>query len=113
MPVYFFGAPFQWSEEVARLGFDLDDVPRCCLRDGGRPAHYAVDVLSPRLSFRGQLWLECLSHADRRRDVPAIADRWQPLCVVCGQSGITFAGDSHELVVRCRQCRSPADGHTF
>jgi len=24
--------------------------------------HIAVDVISPRLSVRGQLWMECLSH---------------------------------------------------
>ena len=59
---YFFGAPFQWSEEVARLALIWMTFMAAAfvMAEGG---HITVDVLSPRLSVRGQLWLECLSHA--------------------------------------------------
>ena len=59
---YFFGAPFQWSEEVARLALIwMTFMAAAFVMAEGR--HITVDVLSPRLSVRGQLWLECLSHA--------------------------------------------------
>ena len=59
---YFCGAPFQWSEEVARLALIwMTFMAAAFVMAEGR--HITVDVLSPRLSVRGQLWLECLSHA--------------------------------------------------
>ncbi len=59
---HFFGAPFQWSEEVARLALIwMTFMAAAFVMAEGR--HITVDVLSPRLSVRGQLWLECLSHA--------------------------------------------------
>ena len=59
---YFFGAPFQWSEEVAHLALIwMTFIAAAFVMAEGR--HITVDVLSPRLSVRGQLWLECLSHA--------------------------------------------------
>ncbi len=58
---YFFGAPFPWSEEVARLALIwMTFMSAAFVMAEGR--HITVDVLSPRLSVRGQLWLECLSH---------------------------------------------------
>lgn len=58
---YFFGAPFSWSEEVARLALIwMTFMAAAFVMAEGR--HITVDVLSPRLSVRGQLWLECLSH---------------------------------------------------
>jgi len=59
---YFFGAPFQWSEEVARLALIwMTFIAAAFVMAEGR--HITVDLLSPRLSNRGQLWLECWSHA--------------------------------------------------
>jgi len=59
---HFFGAPFQWSEEVARLSLIwMTFIAAAFVMAEGR--HITVDVLSTRLSIRGQLWLECLSHA--------------------------------------------------
>ncbi len=59
---YFFGAPFSWSEEVARLALIwMTFMAAAFVMAEGR--HITVDVLSPRLSAGGQLWLECLSHA--------------------------------------------------
>ena len=58
---YFFGAPFSWSEEVARLGLIwMTFIAAAFVMAEGR--HIAVDVLSPRLTVRGQLWLEYVSH---------------------------------------------------
>jgi TRAP-type C4-dicarboxylate transport system permease small subunit len=58
---YFFGAPFSWSEEVARLALIwMTFMAAAFVMAEGR--HITVDVLSPRLSVRGQLWMECLSH---------------------------------------------------
>ncbi|MCM2370863.1 TRAP transporter small permease [Aporhodopirellula aestuarii] len=58
---YFFGAPFSWSEEVARFALIwLTFMAAAFTMAEGR--HITVDVLSPRLSVRGKLWLECLSH---------------------------------------------------
>ena len=58
---YFFGAPFQWSEEVARLALIwMTFMAAAFVMAEGR--HITVDVLSPRLSVRGKLCLECLSH---------------------------------------------------
>jgi len=59
---YFFGAPFSWSEEVARLALIwMTFMAAAFVMAEGR--HITVDVLSPRLSVRGQVWLECMSHA--------------------------------------------------
>ncbi len=58
---YFFGAPFSWSEEVARLALIwMTFLAASFVMAEGR--HIAVDVLSARLSERGRLRLECLSH---------------------------------------------------
>ena len=58
---YFFGAPFSWSEEVARLALIwMTFMAASFVMAEGR--HIAVDVLSDRLSRRGQVWLESLSH---------------------------------------------------
>jgi TRAP-type C4-dicarboxylate transport system permease small subunit len=58
---YFFGAPFSWSEEVARLALIWMTFMAAAFVMAER-RHIAVDVLSPRLSVRGRLWLECVSH---------------------------------------------------
>ncbi len=59
---YFFGAPFSWSEEVARMSLIwMTFMAAAFVMAEGR--HITVDVLSHRLSVRGQLWLECLSHS--------------------------------------------------
>ncbi len=58
---YFFGAPFSWSEEVARLALIwMTFLAAAFVMAEGR--HITVDVISARLSLRGQLWMECLSH---------------------------------------------------
>jgi len=58
---YFFGAPFSWSEEVARLALIwMTFIAAAFVMAEGR--HITVDVLSHRLSVRGQVRLECLSH---------------------------------------------------
>jgi TRAP-type transport system small permease protein len=58
---YFFGAPFSWSEEVARIALIwMTFMAAAFVMAEGR--HITVDVLSPRLSVRGQMRLECLSH---------------------------------------------------
>ncbi|APZ90978.1 TRAP transporter small permease [Fuerstiella marisgermanici] len=58
---YFFGAPFSWSEEVARLALIwMTFMAAAFVMGEGR--HITVDVLSHRLSIRGQAWLESLSH---------------------------------------------------
>jgi TRAP-type C4-dicarboxylate transport system permease small subunit len=59
---HFFGAPFQWSEEVARLALIwMTFIAAAFVMAEGR--HITVDLLSPHLSHRRQLWLECVSHA--------------------------------------------------
>lgn len=58
---YFFGAPFSWSEEVARLALIwMTFLAASFVMAEGR--HIAVDVLSHRLSTQGQARLECFSH---------------------------------------------------
>lgn len=58
---YFFGAPFSWSEEVARVALIwMTFIAAAFVMAEGR--HITVDLLSHRLSLRGQLWLECMSH---------------------------------------------------
>ncbi|MCP4173422.1 MAG: TRAP transporter small permease [Fuerstiella sp.] len=58
---YFFGTPFSWSEEVARLALVwMTFVAAAFVMAEGR--HITVDLLSHRLSVRGQVWLECMSH---------------------------------------------------
>ena len=58
---YFFGAPFSWSEEVARLALIwMTFIGAAFVMAEGR--HITVDVVSERLSLRGRLLLECLSH---------------------------------------------------
>lgn len=58
---YFFGTPFPWSEEVARLALIwMTFMAAAFVMAEGR--HITVDLLSARLSVRGQLRLECLSH---------------------------------------------------
>lgn len=58
---YFFDTPFSWSEEVARLALIwMTFLAASFVMAEGR--HIAVDVISSRLSVRGQLWMECLSH---------------------------------------------------
>lgn len=58
---YFFGAPFSWSEEVARLALIwMTFVAAAFVMAEGR--HITVDVLSHRFSINGQVWLECFSH---------------------------------------------------
>ncbi|HIE96770.1 MAG: TRAP transporter small permease [Fuerstiella sp.] len=59
---YFFGAPFSWSEEVARMALVwMTFMAAAFVMAEGR--HITVDVLSHRLRARGQFWLECLSHS--------------------------------------------------
>lgn len=59
---YFFGAPFSWSEEVARMALIwMTFIAASFVMAEGR--HITVDLLSHRLSVRGQLWLECFSHS--------------------------------------------------
>ena len=58
---YFFGAPFSWSEEVARFALIwMTFIAAAFVMAEGR--HITVDVVSERLSLRGRLLLECLSH---------------------------------------------------
>jgi TRAP-type C4-dicarboxylate transport system permease small subunit len=58
---YFFGSPFSWSEEVSRMALIwMSFMAAAFVMAEHR--HITVDVLSHRLSIRGQLWLECLSH---------------------------------------------------
>lgn len=58
---YVFGAPFQWSEEVARLALIwLTFISAAFVMAEGR--HIAVDMISSRLGDRGKLRLECMSY---------------------------------------------------
>lgn len=73
---YVFGAPFSWSEELARLSLIwMTFLAAAFVMAEGR--HIAVDVLSHRLSTRGKLWLECLSH-----------------CIVAGTCMVLLVGGS-------------------
>jgi TRAP-type C4-dicarboxylate transport system permease small subunit len=58
---YFFGSPFSWSEEVSRMALIWMSFMAAAFVMA-QQRHITVDVLSHRLSVRGQLWLECLSH---------------------------------------------------
>lgn len=58
---YVFGAPFSWSEEVTKLALIwMTFLSAAFVMAEGR--HITVDLVSHRLSIRGQAWLECLSH---------------------------------------------------
>lgn len=58
---YCFGAPFSWSEEVARLALIwMTFMAASFVMAEGR--HITVDLLSHRLNVRGQVWLESFSH---------------------------------------------------
>jgi len=59
---YFFGTPFSWSEEVTKLALIwMTFLSAAFVMAQDR--HITVDVWSHRLSLRGQVWLECLSHS--------------------------------------------------
>ena len=58
---YVFGAPFQWSEEVARLALIwMTFISAAFVMAEGR--HIAVDMISFRLGNRGKLFIECMSY---------------------------------------------------
>lgn len=58
---YVFGAPFQWSEEVARLALIwMTFISAAFVTAQGR--HIAVDMISTRVGDRGKLFIECLSY---------------------------------------------------
>jgi len=58
---YVFGAPFQWSEEVARLALIwMTFMSAAFVAAEGR--HLAVDMISSRTGDRGKLLIECLSY---------------------------------------------------
>ncbi len=58
---YVFGAPFQWSEEVARLSLIwMTFISAAFVMAEGR--HIAVDMISSRVGDRGKLFIECLSY---------------------------------------------------
>lgn len=58
---YVFGAPFQWSEEVARLALIwMTFISAAFMMAEGR--HIAVDMVSTRLGDRGKLLIECLGY---------------------------------------------------
>ena len=57
---YVFGAPFPWSEEVARFALIwLTFISAAFVMAEGR--HIAVDTISSRVGDRGKLFIECLS----------------------------------------------------
>ena len=57
---YVFGAPFQWSEEVARLALIwMTFIAAAFVMADGR--HIAVDMISSRVGERGKLLIECFS----------------------------------------------------
>ena len=58
---YVFGAPFQWSEEVARLALIwMTFISAAYVLAEGR--HIAVDMISTRVGDRGKLVIECLGY---------------------------------------------------
>lgn len=58
---YVFGAPFQWSEEVARLALIwLTFISAAFVMAERR--HIAVDVISSRVGNGGKLFVECMSY---------------------------------------------------
>lgn len=58
---YVFGAPFSWSEEVARLSLIwLTFISAAFVMAQGR--HIAVDMISSRLGDRGKFLIECFSY---------------------------------------------------
>jgi len=58
---YVFGAPFTWSEEVARLSLIwLTFISAAFVMAQGR--HISVDMISSRVGERGKFLVECLSH---------------------------------------------------
>ena len=57
---YVFGAPFSWSEEVARLSLIwLTFISAAFVMAQGR--HIAVDMISSRVGDRGKFVIECFS----------------------------------------------------
>ena len=58
---YVFGAPFQWSEEVARLALIwMTFISAAFVMAEGR--HIAVDIISSRVGDGGKLFIECMSY---------------------------------------------------
>ena len=58
---YVFGAPFTWSEEVARLSLIwLTFISAAFVMAQGR--HIAVDMITHRVGDRGKFLIECLSY---------------------------------------------------
>lgn len=58
---YVFGAPFSWSEEVARLSLIwLTFISAAFVMAQGR--HIAVDMISSRVDERGKFLVECFSY---------------------------------------------------
>ncbi len=58
---YVFGAPFQWSEEVARLALIWMTFISAAFVMAER-RHIMVDMISSRLGDKGKLFIECLSY---------------------------------------------------
>ena len=58
---YVFGAPFQWSEEVARFALIwMTFISAAFVMAEGR--HIAVDIISSRVGDGGKLFVECMSY---------------------------------------------------
>jgi TRAP-type C4-dicarboxylate transport system permease small subunit len=58
---YVFNAPFQWSEEVARLALIwMTFISAAFVMAEGR--HIAVDMISSRVGDGGKLFIECMSY---------------------------------------------------
>ena len=58
---YVFNAPFQWSEEVARLALIwMTFISAAFVMSEGR--HIAVDIISSRVGDGGKLFIECMSY---------------------------------------------------
>lgn len=58
---YVFDAPFQWSEEVARLALIwMTFISAAFVMAEGR--HIAVDIISSRVGDGGKLFIECMSY---------------------------------------------------
>lgn len=58
---YVFGAPFQWSEEVARLALIWMTFISAAFVMAER-RHIAVDMISSRVGDSGKLFVECMSY---------------------------------------------------